>query len=250
MTLDLWIGSTSGDKRNCLYPKKVEISTPEDMAKALKFDHVCAEYEKNYRSAGNFLHSNVVVMDCDNDHSDDPEDWITPEKLDELMPDIAYVIAPSRHNLLPKDGKSPRPRFHVYFLIPEITDAAYYAGMKRAIHSVFPFFDGNALDAARFIFGADVDTDDVVWHDGWILISDEIAITDDEQEFPISGGAIPEGNRNNTLSLFAAKVLKRYGESEKAKNCLWKKRTSVTHHFLIVNCRQFGFLHLNSSGQK
>lgn len=218
MTLDLWIASTSGDKRNCLYPKKVEISTPEDMAKALKFDHVCAEYEKNYRSAGNFLHSNVVVMDCDNDHSDDPEDWITPEKLDELMPDIAYVIAPSRHNLLPKDGKSPRPRFHVYFVVPEITDAAYYAGMKRAIHSVFPFFDGNALDAARFIFGADVDTDDVVWHDGWILISDEIAITDDEQEFPISGGTIPEGNRNNTLSLFAAKVLKRYGESEKAKN--------------------------------
>ena len=218
MTLDLWIASTSGDKRNCLYPKKVEISTPEDMAKALKFDHVCAEYEKNYRSAGNFLHSNVVVMDCDNDHSDDPEDWITPEKLDELMPDIAYVIAPSRHNLLPKDGKSPRPRFHVYFLVPEITDAAYYADMKRAIHSVFSFFDGNALDAARFIFGADVDTDDVVWHDGWVLISDEIAITDDEQEFPISGGTIPEGNRNNTLSLFAAKVLKRYGESEKAKN--------------------------------
>jgi hypothetical protein len=30
------------------------------------------------------------VMDCDNDHSDVPAEWITPEKLDALLPGVNY----------------------------------------------------------------------------------------------------------------------------------------------------------------
>ena len=214
MKLVLCLANSSGDKKNCLYPNRVEVSSAEEMAKAVSFDHVCAEYDKNYRSISNFRKSNVVVMDCDNDHSDNPADWITPESLDDLMPDIAYAVAPSRHNMLPKDGKSARPRFHVYFLIEETTDADYYTALKTAIHKAYPFFDGNALDAARFIFGADVD--EVIWHDGWVLISEEVILTEEEQELPTTKGPILEGNRNNTLSRFAGRVLKRYGETDKA----------------------------------
>ena len=214
MKLVLCLANSSGDKKNCLYPNRVEASSAEELAKAVSFDHVCAEYDKNYRSISNFRKSNVVVMDCDNDHSDTPADWITPESLDDLMPDIAYAVAPSRHNMLPKDGKSARPRFHVYFLIEETTDADYYTALKTAIHKAYPFFDGNALDAARFIFGADVD--EVIWHDGWVLISEEVTLTKEEQELPTTKGPILEGNRNNTLSRFAGRVLKRYGESDKA----------------------------------
>ena len=214
MKLVLCLANSSGDKKNCLYPNRVEASSAEELAKAVSFDHVCAEYDKNYRSISNFRKSNVVVMDCDNDHSDNPADWITPESLDDLMPDIAYAVAPSRHNMLPKDGKSARPRFHVYFLIEETTDADYYTALKTAIHKAYPFFDGNALDAARFIFGADVD--EVIWHDGWVLISEEVILTEEEQELPTTKGPILEGNRNNTLSRFAGRVLKRYGESDKA----------------------------------
>lgn len=214
MKLVLCLANSSGDKKNCLYPNRVEASSAEELAKAVSFDHVCAEYDKNYRSISNFRKSNVVVMDCDNDHSDTPADWITPESLDDLMPDIAYAVAPSRHNMLPKDGKSARPRFHVYFLIEETTDADYYTALKTAIHKAYPFFDGNALDAARFIFGADVD--EVIWHDGWVLISEEVTLTKEEQELPTTKGPILAGNRNNTLSRFAGRVLKRYGESDKA----------------------------------
>lgn len=214
MKLVLCLANSSGDKKNCLYPNRVEASSAEELAKAVSFDHVCAEYDKNYRSISNFRKSNVVVMDCDNDHSDNPVDWITPESLDDLMPDIAYAVAPSRHNMLPKDGKSARPRFHVYFLIEETTDADYYTALKTAIHKAYPFFDGNALDAARFIFGADVD--EVIWHDGWVLISEEVTLTEEEQELPTTKGPILEGNRNNTLSRFAGRVLKRYGETDKA----------------------------------
>ena len=214
MKIVLYTANSSGDKKNCLYPNRVEASSAEELAKAVSFDHVCAEYDKNYRSISNFRKSNVVVMDCDNDHSDNPADWITPESLDDLMPDITYAVAPSRHNMLPKDGKSARARFHVYFLIEETTDADYYTALKTAIHKAYPFFDGNALDAARFIFGADVD--EVIWHDGWVLISEEVTLTEEEQELPTTKGPILEGNRNNTLSRFAGRVLKRYGETDKA----------------------------------
>ncbi len=214
MKLVLCLANSSGDKKNCLYPNRVEVSSAEEMAKAVSFDHVCAEYDKNYRSISKFRKSNVVVMDCDNDHSDNPADWMTPEALDDLMPDIAYAVAPSRHNMLEKDGKSARPRFHVYFLIEETTDADYYTALKNAIYQAYPFFDGNARDAARFIFGADVD--EVIWHDGWVLISEEVTLSEEQQELPTTKGPILEGNRNNTLSRFAGRVLKRYGETDKA----------------------------------
>ena len=223
MDLVLCLAKTSGDKTNCLYPTRVEVSSAEDMAKALAFDHVCAEYDKNYRSISNFQCSNVVVMDCDNDHSEDPADWITPEKLDELMPDIAYVVAPSRHNMLPKDGKAARPRFHVYFYIEETTDVDYYAALKNAIYQTFPFFDGNARDAGRFIFGTDMEAADVIWHDGWVMISEEVTLMEEEQELPTTKGPILEGSRNNTLSRFAGRILKKYGECDKARDIFYEE---------------------------
>lgn len=214
MELVLYLSNSSGDKKNCLYPKKVVVTSAEELTAAVAFDHVCAEFDKFYRSNSNFKNSNVVVMDCDNDHSENPVDWIAPEALDDMMPDIAYAIAPSRHHMLPKDGKAARPRFHVYFLIEETTDAEYYSALKVAIQKAYPFFDGNALDAARFIFGADVD--EVIWHDGWVLISEEVELTEEEQEVPSAKGPILEGARNKTLSKFAGRVLKRYGECDKA----------------------------------
>ena len=210
MNLVLCTANSSVDKKNCLYPNRVEVTSAEEMAQAVSFDHVCAEYDKNYRSVGNFQKSNVVVMDCDNDHSENPADWVTPEMLDDMMPDISYAVAPSRHNMLEKDGKTARPRFHVYFLIEETCDSDYYASLKSAIHKAYPFFDGNALDAARFIFGADVD--EVIWHDGWILISEEMTVVPAEDDEDFDGGSIhgpiTEGSRNNTLSRFAGKILK------------------------------------------
>ena len=67
-------------------PDRREITSSDELGKAVRLDHVCVELKDNYRSDSNFLSSNVVVMDCDNDHSDNPSDWITPDKLDELMP--------------------------------------------------------------------------------------------------------------------------------------------------------------------
>ena len=92
----------------------------------------------------------VVLIEVGNILLGNPADWMTPEKLEEIFADVAYGLAPSRHNLIEKDGKAARPKFHIYFEIEEVRDAGKYAALKRVIHREYPFFDGNALDAGRF----------------------------------------------------------------------------------------------------
>ena len=52
-----------------------------------------------------------------------------------------------------KDSKAARPRYHLYFPIDPVTDAAEYRRMKEYMLAMFPYFDDNAKDAARFLFG-------------------------------------------------------------------------------------------------
>jgi len=218
MQITMFTADCTGQAANCSYPNRRVVTTPEEMQVAVRFDHVCAEYKGNYRSIGNFARSDVVVMDIDNDHTEEPAEWITPEKLDELLPDISYVIAFSRNHMKVKDGKAARPKFHVYFQITETTDSGWYAALKRGIKKRFDFFDGNALDAARFIFGADAG--EVVWHEGWMTIDEEVEPDYEESKNENAGsstGPILEGNRNNTMSRFAGRVLKKYGVTDRAR---------------------------------
>lgn len=137
MQLILQTANVTADAKNCSYPNKVTVTNASELQEAVKMDHVCAKYKNNYRSIDNFLKSNVVVMDLDNDHTDDPDEWITAEKLEELLPDISYAVAPSRNHMVAKNGKAARPKYHVYFEIEEMTDAAAYAALKAAIHNAY-----------------------------------------------------------------------------------------------------------------
>lgn len=219
MQMTLCNATCVGNAANCLYPNKVVVADAVSMESVIEQDHVCAVYKGNRRSNDNFIESDVIPMDIDNDHSDNPDDWITEEKMEELFGGIDYVLAPSRHHMLPKDGKSERPRYHAYFPIEKCTEAKQYTAMKVAIQKAYPFFDDNALDAARFLFGATAD--DMVWHEGWMSIMDDIETEEpepDDGDFDdgVVSGPITEGRRNKTLSRFAGKVLKRYGECDKA----------------------------------
>ena len=87
----LYTSTTIGSKSNSIYPTAVSVSDIEALRAAVRYDHVCAKYKDNRRSNGNFEASDCVTMDCDNDHSDNPEDWITFEKLEELFDDISFL---------------------------------------------------------------------------------------------------------------------------------------------------------------
>lgn len=229
MYFDLFLAECTGNKANCIYPNKVTVSSVLDLLEATKKDHVCAAYKDNYRSNANFLSSNVIPMDCDNDHSEDPEEWITPQSLQEILPDIDFATTPSRHNMLQKGDKSPRPRFHIFFPISECTDANTYRNLKLAILNMYPFLDDNAADAARFLFGSESEVDEIVWNDGWCHIDDMDEIVDfrpeDSEEEYSSSGPITEGNRNKTMSIYAGRLMKRFGPTEQARE-LFDKRAA------------------------
>lgn len=224
MELILYTANCAGNRGNCIYPNKAVAGTPEELVKAIAYDHVAAKYKDNYRNTSNFISSTVVPMDCDNDHSGNPSDWVTPEKLikDTELSDVSFVAVPSKSHMKPKGNLSARPRYHYFFLIDECTDQKEYADLKRRIYKKFPFFDGNALDAARFLYGNKVDPKDVVWNEGWITIEDIIDPYDPsadqyDHEFNFSNGPILEGSRNKTLSHYAGRILKKYGlETERS----------------------------------
>ena len=206
MNMTFYRSNGRGNAKNCIYPKKCVVDNEDDCLEVMAFDHVCGKFADFRRSGENFLSSDVEVMDCDNDHSDDPADWIYPSDLERLIgKDVAFFAVPSRNNGKSKDGKAARPRFHVYFPHDPITDSETCAALKRAIQQKFPFFDAHALDAARFIFGNP--TEEVLWHEGEITID---CIVKSKEK------SIPQGQRNSTMSHFAGRVVKRYGATEKA----------------------------------
>ena len=172
MKLILNVADCTGIKSNCIYPHEVVVTNPQEMAAAITHDHVIAKYKNNYRSIENFIEAHGYFFDNDNDFSDDPSQWITEDDLEEIFSDVDYASAPSRHNMLPKDGKSARPRQHLYFPADVCKDPARYAAVKSALQKKYPFFDDNALDAARFFFGSNVTETDIRWHEGFLQIDE------------------------------------------------------------------------------
>lgn len=186
----------------------------ESLAEAVKFDYVAVEYKNNYRNTLNYIRSNCLVMDCDNDHSENPEDWITPEKLREAIPGVAFAVHYSRNHNKIKEGRAARPKFHCLFPIPEQIDSDAYSAMKRKVQVIFPFFDPNALDAARFLFGTP--KPELDYFDGDLTLMDYLADYAFEMLEMPDHTVIPEGHRNSTLSHFAGRVLKRFGNTDEA----------------------------------
>ena len=79
--LTIYYAETRNDPKNCRYPNRLTGLSDEALKEAFSHDYVCAEYKGNYRNASNFIRSNCLAFDVDNDHSDDPADWLTPEDL-------------------------------------------------------------------------------------------------------------------------------------------------------------------------
>lgn len=211
MQLTLYTAHCKGKKNNAVYPNKCIIRNPEDLCAAAAFDHVCAEFRISHRSVDDFMSADCTVMDNDNDFSDNPDDWIYPKDYEKLFPGIAYAVVPSRNNMKQKDGKSARPRHHVYFPHDVISDSGIYKSLKESIIAKYPFFDENAIDAARFIYGNSVD--EVIWNDGELTIDCIVNIQAESQNH-----GIPQGQRNSTMSRFAGRVVKRYGATDRAYN--------------------------------
>lgn len=207
------------DPTKKIYPNRIEVTDAESLRQAVAHDYVCAQYRNNERGKANFMVSDCLAMDCDNDHSDNPDDWKTPDDIEAVFPGVQKAIQYSRNHMREKNGKAPRPKFHILFLIDPVTDPETYAAIKRRVHEIFPQFDSNALDAARCFFGTPEPMVD--WVEGTKTLTDFLA----ENNCAMSVAqneicdTIPDGRRNSTLSAYAVKVLKKSGDTEKAYQC-------------------------------
>lgn len=227
--LTLYSADVTGNPGNCSYPHKQVILDEDSLKATICHDYVCAEYKNSYRNNDNFIGSDCLPVDCDNDHSENPEDWITPDDVMQAFPGVTFAVHYSRFNNKVKNGKPARPKFHVLFPIEYVTDASLYSDMKKLVNSIFPYFDTQALDAARFFFGTA--SADVALYPGRMNLTeylDEDIFDEDMAEGQYDGSSIPEGSRNATMSRFAGKVIKKYGDSEKAYEAFMEEATKCT----------------------
>lgn len=260
MLFTLCLANYQQNPKNVYYPHHRVISNADMLKEAVHYDHVGADFKDGYRNLKNFSWSDVSILDCDNDHSEDPSQWVTPDACNYLFPDVAFALVPSRHDQKEKGNKPARPRFHLYFPHKKFKTPEEETELKKRIQERYPFFDKNAVDGARFLFGCDPAY--VIWHPGAMTIDEYLekyhnpilaAMEAPEEPLllpaaespaatasPVPFGAtlsqqvvqeqkispatiIPEGTRNSTLSQKAAKLVKRYGVTEKAKEKFLKE---------------------------
>ena len=220
----IYYSDVTGVPSNCNYPHKKKVIDEDSLKEAISRDYVCAEYKNSYRNNDNFVGSDCLPVDCDNDHSDNPDEWITPNEIKEAFPDVSFAIHYSRSNNKEKNGKSARPKFHVLFPIDYESDASKYKEIKQKVSSLYPYFDTNALDSARFFFGTKETNVEI--HKGSMNLTEylnsDLFEAIEMKKMP-EGFVIKEGSRNSTLSHFAGRVIKKYGDTEKAYEVFMEK---------------------------
>lgn len=213
MSFTLYCAARRGDKRNTFYPARREIRSFADLQTAAQFDHVPAEFDGSRRSLDGFRQADCIVLDVDNDRGQ----IVQPEQIAKDFPGVAHMIVFSRHHNQSKGGSPAVPRFHVYLPVEPTADRAEVEQLKRSVCAAFPYFDSNAIDAARFLFGVPEPQGFAV--EGPLLLTDLFQYeSEDSTDEPAAAlQEIPEGQRNSTLSRFAFQLLKRLGDCEEAR---------------------------------
>lgn len=215
-SLTVWAARCRGSNTNCLYPDERTATDAETLKRIVANDHTFIRFKNNYRSEANFIYTDVLVVDCDNTHSDDPKDWITREDIVEEFADVAMLIYTSRNHMKSKEGKAPRPKYHVIFFIDRITDPVKYKRLLKRVQEVYPYFDDNAQDAARFFYG---NPDAEVYYQPGVL---SLSMFFDEDGFANMDREIREGSRNSTMFKWAVRSMKRYGNTAESKECFYR----------------------------
>ena len=157
----LYRSDYKGKEDNTIYKVRCDISSMEDLKAAVVFDHVSCAYRNNHRAKEDFVSADVVMMDLDNAHTDDPDGWKTIDDISEAFPDVEFYYIESRNHMKPKRNqkgeiKEPRPKYHIYFPCGTITDPEEYAQLKKRIGALFPYFDKKCVDIAHFFYAVPV----------------------------------------------------------------------------------------------
>lgn len=213
--ITIFRSNVRGVPSNTKYDNKVIVTGLESLKKAVTLDYVCATYKGNYRNIANFIKSDCLPVDIDNDHAETPSNWIDVDAVKKAFSGVGFYVQYSRNHMKVKNGKKARPKFHVLFPIDEITTEKEYSALKEKVYNYFPFIDMNALDSARFFFGTQNPEVDIV--EGDTTLTSFMKDLKSEN-FLMQDAPILEGNRNSTLYKEATRILKRSGNTADSYN--------------------------------
>ncbi|MEY8508832.1 VapE domain-containing protein [Lachnospiraceae bacterium 42-17] len=201
----------------------------KQLEKAVTWDNCIAEYKNGHRKTDHFFQADCLLADIDNTHSEKEADWITPEDVENALPDVPFYYYPSKNHRKPKKGQAPRPKYHLIFPTHILETASEYSDYAKKLVSMFPqlHFDSAVTGAAQLNFG--VENPVVRYVDGKINLTEYI-LSNKQETFqqtpdtkPKDTAVIPQGQRNNTLHKFALSVLTKYGETDTVYNLYLKE---------------------------
>jgi hypothetical protein len=238
----LWRNNYTYNLSAVSYPIREFIRAPADLKRAVAYDHVFAEFKDGvnkygqtifkHRKNDNFILSDCIALDVDNSDTNNPDEWLTLERLQADFSDVEFYVATSRNHLKTKikDGvnQSPRPKFHLYFPIPKVTTTAEYTKLKKLTVTAFSYFDPNAVDCARVFIGNP--NAEIFFFSGKQKLSEFIlkksaeklnqnAETEPQMRPPRykNIAVIPQGMRNNHMHSVACSLLFKNGDSNETR---------------------------------
>lgn len=162
MKFDLYRPEEKGSAGKC-FPVHMNVHSEKTFIEAVEHDNIGVEFKDGLRKHDCFLSSNVIIMDCDNKHSDNSLDWIQPLEFGRIFWHINYAYIYSK-SYWRDNSDNPRPRFHVYFPITSSVDERGYTAFKKMLQKIYPFFDEHALSPTTYFWG--IRNTDTVWHEG------------------------------------------------------------------------------------
>ena len=146
-----------------------------------RYDHTPISFKNGESLGENFDYATAVPFDVDNSDSDNPVEWISPDDIIGQLKQLGinFWMTASRNHLLPKDGKVPRPKFHVFLpLSTPLHDSdqfvCYCKWCIKTFHS-----DQSVKSKAQKIFGYGDNPNAFVesWTEGRCI--DEVLADDD-----------------------------------------------------------------------
>ena len=119
--------------RSGFYKWRKRASQPQQRSELDQFIIECQAQVKQsygYRRVWLWMKQNKAV-EC--------HPWVTPEDVRRTFPDVTFAVHFSCNSMKEKRGKAPRSKFHVLFLIEEMTDPAEYSALKKRVNNIFCF---------------------------------------------------------------------------------------------------------------
>lgn len=157
----LYASPYRGRNKVAEYPNQIIIDCLQALENACNYDHIASECVNNHRAEKDYLQCNVMHMDLDNSHSEDPESWKTLDDIAEALPDVMFYYIKSRHYMKPKTDSTgeilePREKYHLYF--PQKNTIGSYEAESRLRSfacCMFPYFDQKCIDPVHFFYGVE-----------------------------------------------------------------------------------------------